>query len=608
MPVDFWDREVAEEVTSESMETTYAASSTAAKQASDKNDGSSGSNCSSEYSDTSLHFGTKRREKLDPRRVLEHFSNPLHLIALAVQFDESRGDERLLWQPLESARLYDRSQFAQALEYLLRWSERSTTLHGRRETSRDDKSLPTDLPGYALTPVILSGLLTAIQQRQRDDEWSSNAQNISDIGSELVTACQAMRNQAIARGRKWHRRRKRLFWVLPILFVISGIVLYEMYVRRIRFLLDRLHIGESCESLGHYKFACRESEAALWERFQESMESSASVWFMEIDSDHNHDTILLPLQDAEKRLPAPLAIHTQLSQPLISLNDLNYRPTVDPYSAHRSGVDRPKLASEEFPLSWLGETGVTRLVREVVYAKFKASRSISVLDVGCGVGGLLYTLMPISPPELKYHGISISGAEVSYAQKVGAHFGVDRDDVSFHHRSFDDSLPQETYDVVVAVESLTYSHAINKTLDNMLQSLKRGGLLIVVDDVLHSESMVSRSEARPTYTHQSWLDLFESRSCPLLRKHDLSLEYELDGLTTSQPHASRKIPAGRRLGLSLWRYAFRTLWLVVLLMGTDQRAAQLNENLVELAERRRGRRDDYWKVSKAYHMYVCVKN
>jgi hypothetical protein len=92
------------------------------------------------------------------RKLLNNITvdDPLQIIALAVQFDERRED--FLRHPLELGSFYDNVQFARALEFLQ-----------QKQPTTNCNTAPNEpvLPDYAVTPIILGGILTASRRMRQ---------------------------------------------------------------------------------------------------------------------------------------------------------------------------------------------------------------------------------------------------------------------------------------------------------------------------------------------------------------------------------------------------------------------------------------------------------
>lgn len=102
-----------------------------------------------------------------------------------------------------------------------------------------------------------------------------------------------------------------------------------------------------------------------------------------------------------------------------------------------------------------------------------------VLDVGCGVG--FGTIRLAERGVAQAVGITISPAEMARASRTAAE-SPRASAIEFRAASFD-RLPPESFDVIVAVESLKHSSDITATLREMRAALVPGGRLAIVEDL-----------------------------------------------------------------------------------------------------------------------------
>lgn len=109
----------------------------------------------------------------------------------------------------------------------------------------------------------------------------------------------------------------------------------------------------------------------------------------------------------------------------------------------------------------------------------KISDKARILDAGCGNGHTLKALLEDSHRDGT--GISISNEEIVTAEKnfVGSAL---EDRIQFICQSYDDPLKQK-YDIVIAVESLKHSTNLKRSLQNICESLHKGGKIIIVEDL-----------------------------------------------------------------------------------------------------------------------------
>ena len=113
-----------------------------------------------------------------------------------------------------------------------------------------------------------------------------------------------------------------------------------------------------------------------------------------------------------------------------------------------------------------------------IFERVDLPRGADILDAGCGVG--FGTLRLAQRSAARVTGISLSEKELAAARRVAVHAGL-AGTVEFARRSFDE-LPQATYDLVVAVESLKHSPDLAKSLRSLADSIRRGGQLVIVED------------------------------------------------------------------------------------------------------------------------------
>lgn len=115
----------------------------------------------------------------------------------------------------------------------------------------------------------------------------------------------------------------------------------------------------------------------------------------------------------------------------------------------------------------LHETVVLHIQRHVGHR-----RDITILDAGCGTGGLLDSLRRWGYTDLR--GIDGSADAVAFCHERGLH-------VSLHNlHNLRDFAPEQTYDVIVCNDVFCYfdDAALTKLLTELARRLRPGGLLI----------------------------------------------------------------------------------------------------------------------------------
>lgn len=139
-----------------------------------------------------------------------------------------------------------------------------------------------------------------------------------------------------------------------------------------------------------------------------------------------------------------------------------------PYPIHK------KLDTERFGYSdiyaWIANT-------------YELNHNASVLDAGCGVGfGSLFLSRHYN---CNVKGISLSDAEVEKASTFAKAENA-TELVSFKQQSYD-NLETNSFDFIMAIESVKHTLDIDKTIASLKAALKPNGTLIIVDDFLTSE-------------------------------------------------------------------------------------------------------------------------
>ena len=132
------------------------------------------------------------------------------------------------------------------------------------------------------------------------------------------------------------------------------------------------------------------------------------------------------------------------------------------------------------------DDGVSNLYDYLLHT-YDLSKKKHVLDCGCGVG--FGTLLMAKKIQGNIKGISISPSEIESA-KANLKLEASLQNASFECRSFDD-LGEGAYDAIIAIESIKHSPKLSKSLESIIKSLKPGGDLYIIEDVL-----VKRSNSR----------------------------------------------------------------------------------------------------------------
>ncbi|NQX85335.1 MAG: class I SAM-dependent methyltransferase [Flavobacteriaceae bacterium] len=111
---------------------------------------------------------------------------------------------------------------------------------------------------------------------------------------------------------------------------------------------------------------------------------------------------------------------------------------------------------------------------------YKIDSNAHILDAGCGVGyGSIYLAKHF---KCTIKGISLSDAEIKKAKYYAKKTSVSNK-VFFQQQSYD-NLEANTYDFIIAIESIKHSLDLDKTLNALITALKPNGVLIIIDDFL----------------------------------------------------------------------------------------------------------------------------
>ena len=540
--------------------------------------------------------GRDKRRHLSASAV--DLRDPFELISLAVRFDESRENETLLRVPLERGSFYDTRQFVEVFEFLREQTKPSIKRSKRLLFLENNQQV-------AITPIILSGMLSTIQgQREISDK---DAYSMS-LSSELVSTCQTMRQAALSRLRKKKKRGRAQRVIIPLFCVM---VLFTINVRRLmemRELVIQLGFVDSCDDAGlnvftnnstkeYYNEVCRISEAYFWGQYKAytlTLEGSCSAGE---DLCHHH-----MLHDHYRE--APFSMHTALSRELITLEDLGLGAFSSFMASINRNSNKSSKTNEKTGISWLGDTNVNKVVVQAIEEYLPPNADQTVLDVGCGVGGSLYPLLfshtsnAETNRSFRYHGIALSRAEVEFAGRLAAFHDIPSDMAAFEQNNFDAPLSFGTFSVILAIDSLSYSPNIEVTLSNLMKSLRRGGIVIIVDVVVvagqHEPLPEGDLRLQPYhFTHAVWVAALNRAGCSLELARDLSLEYEVASDMQLHPFTV------------YWDY--RIPFLQASKSSATRRVVALADDLVNVS-REKARRDEAFKTAElSYNMYICRK-
>ena len=577
---------------------------------------------------------------------------------MAIRWDESYGVLSVLQVPLEEGHFYNPKAFAKAMQYLQRRVPSSSILLYLRP-SRKAPSKPIK----ALTPIILSGLVaTATMTQQQQQQQVSSTNKPFPTSTELVQYCHSRRRAAIHRIQLRHRRRKILRIVTPILLFIGMAITWKRTIIHLETLLQEWHFVDSCfaADMTTYRQACRLAEIAIWERLYPSNLFLLEDWTtttiiqkgnIHLSKESTSSSFVSSFSHLALHHDAMTGTVTSIQTiPLEEITDgkaQNRRRTTKSHRTMHGSL--LAFSQSQTATPFIGETMVQKLVRQALEEHISAntgsatatSASFKVLDVGCGVGGALYSLLqhPESPAvntrAMVYHGIAISTPEIVQAQQLANYYRVPAPYYQFFKHSFDDPLStlstrsgsllsnkkEDLYQAMIAIDSLSYSRNLVTTLANLAQSLQRGGILLVVDDVVapwaaQLESMESliNSSARPSLvTHAEWKAALESTGFAIARVQDLGLELDLSlvlDVDDSSVRTIKREPFRERLVDRLvkhWNVSIPNVSSTNVTLTTTLKLVQLGQDWVQQSRVTRLRHEAYRRADLSYYMYVCIK-
>lgn len=114
------------------------------------------------------------------------------------------------------------------------------------------------------------------------------------------------------------------------------------------------------------------------------------------------------------------------------------------------------------------------LIRDV----WKITRSVTVLDCGCGYGALGLLIMPLLPKGSKYVGIDFSQNMIDEAVKTYQNFGIEAEFILSDILSYQ---PKDKYDMVISQAVLRHVDDGETFLRKMADFLKKDGICVSLE-------------------------------------------------------------------------------------------------------------------------------
>mmetsp|Transcript_8250 Transcript_8250/g.12691 ORF Transcript_8250/g.12691 Transcript_8250/m.12691 type:complete len:541 (+) Transcript_8250:353-1975(+) len=514
------------------------------------------------------------------RRHASVIREPLALLRMAVQLDERNIS--FLEQPIETGRL-----------------------HGNQNNQKEfweavgQVQLPRDAPNKAMTPIILSGLLHCQMSNQDGEPTTEDLVN-------YVTVLRAQAKQRYHRSQRQQQWRKIGLFSCVIIFLVSN------------FYYGLATVSLSMYDLGYHGVAIPGSSAVpnlkACSDFDEGhrlycYQANARVWA----SVRDYPLHLFSGSNSGNTCvhgSCPAEAKQQVIQQLSSIpgrsRGLNHHGHA-PYALHtlltqgfrRSGRRKKNNVPES--VRWLGDSRLLQLIRPYV--------GTTVLDIGCGIGSLLFSL---SPKSRKYTGIALSPAEINTALRLVQHHEVPtlhssvtfRQDTPYGFFQRNKERLDRAFHSIVAIESLSRQpHSLDAILKEITNALKPNGKLIIVDDVIRIDPIANHSdsfsESLNLWTHSNWTKAFSRHGLRLEEARDLGLEFTLPQLM--QPPAANSGPWNFQIN------AFDYLLDILQSVSFFQHMARLFRHVLQLHYNETLRATAHQEGNLLYVLYVVTK-
>lgn len=530
--------------------------------------------------------------------------DPYHVISLAVRLDEATGNREFLLEPLETSSLLSQGNVLhRAFDFL-----ESQTKH-----SKQNDGVPKHLSlKRALTPIILSGLIQAQQGSHSDD---------LPTPSELLLFTINMRKQALKRMiSQSSTYRFRIWFVIVGLagvavgISISSILSLLQTVEELGFLgVDQL---TSCNEMEpNSRRLCDTSDAMTWFLIRGFLQSTVGT----------DCTTTRCSRDSREAISNYFA---QIPGRRSEIDQWGHSPYAD-HTVLTTNTRRKRLRNAHpHELYWLGDSVVMQLVRQEILAR-KVGGVLRILDVGCGVGSLLYAMLPgkFDKYGLDYEGITLSPVQTKAANHLIARHQLDFDGQVFFQRDLAAlEIPKhQQFDVIVSIENIL--HVPNDRVLKMTRQLVPDGLMIIVTDVVHTprgelnvnlrdpdlQSITEQqrqrvSLAKDHLTHQEIVGILTENGLTLQVARDLGLEYSMPTLVDDFYRASSW---WKKWGFDHAVWSARCLRWMELRVGpnnpTLKRTLQLYRQGIMINKKNERRRKGHEDGDLVYVMYVATK-
>ena len=172
-----------------------------------------------------------------------------------------------------------------------------------------------------------------------------------------------------------------------------------------------------------------------------------------------------------------------------------------------------------------------RLTAEVILARLRERKrraAARILDAGCGWGGSIFYLedarraadhaqrarglVSSRPLLVRYDGLTLSPTQARAANATAIRREI-ANRAHFFIASFETPLPAVRYAAALAIESIEHSHDLSSSLANLGRALERGGVLVIVTDVLSGPPPSAWRPVTPSDAQLRALDAYRRHWC-----------------------------------------------------------------------------------------------
>lgn len=133
--------------------------------------------------------------------------------------------------------------------------------------------------------------------------------------------------------------------------------------------------------------------------------------------------------------------------------------------------------------------------------RLDAHSPLQILDAGCGVGGTSIYLAE-KYPQVSFTGITIVPTHTTMAERFAAKRQVTENTQFLLQNYCHTSFPDNTFDGIIALESINYAPRNKDLLQELYRVLKPGGRLVVIDGFRTNKPIPPRLKK----IYQIWLD------------------------------------------------------------------------------------------------------